>query len=195
MARIDSASSPMIEVLGFAAGLGAACLAGYWVLVLQTMSPEELAKYRERAAASQAVAQNLTDYGPSNPEETLDKALRSGKVARMLGSEAYGEEITSSNPGKENWLPKPTDWGALARSKLSETRQSSEVSAGRAVSSAGQAPQQASGAENPLEGMSPFHIHLPNGGKVEGVGKTADLERELRLANLASRSYDPRNLT
>ena len=39
MARIDSATSPMVEALGMIAGMGAGALAGYWVLVDETMSP------------------------------------------------------------------------------------------------------------------------------------------------------------
>lgn len=39
MARIDSATSPMVESLGMIAGMGAGALAGYWVLVDRTMSP------------------------------------------------------------------------------------------------------------------------------------------------------------
>ncbi len=39
MARIDSATSPMVEVLGIIAGMAAGALAGYWVLVDEAMRP------------------------------------------------------------------------------------------------------------------------------------------------------------
>ena len=42
MARIDSCSSPVIEVIGATAGLAAASVAAYWVLVTRTMTAETL---------------------------------------------------------------------------------------------------------------------------------------------------------
>ncbi|MCE5278011.1 MAG: ABC transporter ATP-binding protein [Planctomycetaceae bacterium] len=112
MARIDSASSPMIEVLGFLAGLGAACLAGYWVLVLQTMSADKLAlwialltgmfdpmrklsKIATRFHRADAGAQRIFELHDQN----VEKEFPSAKPLARLGRSLAFDNISFRYPG------------------------------------------------------------------------------------------------
>ncbi|MCE5327734.1 MAG: ATP-binding cassette domain-containing protein [Planctomycetaceae bacterium] len=112
MARIDSASSPMIEVLGFVAGLGAAVLAGYWVLVLQTMSADKLAlwiallggmfdpmrklsKIATRFHRADAGAQRIFELHDQQVEKEVPAARPLARHARSLAF----DNITFRYPG------------------------------------------------------------------------------------------------
>ncbi len=112
MARIDSASSPMIEILGFLAGLGAAILAGYWVLVLQTMTADKLAlwiallsgmfdpmrklsKIATRFHRADAGAQRIFELH----DQQVEKEIPSAKPLARLGRSLSFDNITFRYPG------------------------------------------------------------------------------------------------